>query len=423
MARLVGANLRARVGALVALSVTAFAVARTAGAAGIGAFTLLRVLPWLTGLVLSNGVYAAAPYFLSGPHRAERGFRTTLPAMAVGAGVAGAVMWACATPVIAPLLFKGIPEGLVAVAGISVLTQLVETTGKACSQGYGDLTGSNRVILLEELIFLPWYLLLLGCGAGSYAAIVFALPLGDLTTSTLAWGRLARRGYFSDVRLPSLSLVKQVSHYGLRAEVGSVMQTLNARLDFVIVAALVGPAAVGVYAIASRYAELLRLPSLALNYVLLPSYARSGATLARAEARRAVRRLWWTAAAAAVPMAVLAPFVLPLVYGSQFRASSGPALILLIGLTGVMVNGIVAAYLAGVGRPGLTSVAMGAGLVVTVALDLLLIPHLGVTGAATASAFAYLTTTAVLAVVFHRWSSAGDQPLGAPTPSVPVEVS
>lgn len=421
-ARGVGSNLQARVAALVALSVAGLVVARTAGAPGVGAFTLLRVLPWLTGLVMSNGVYAAAPFFLSGPDRAERGFRTTIPAMAVAAGVAGSVLWSATTPVFAASLFNGVPQGLVAVAGVSVLTQLVESTAKACSQGYGDLRGSNRVIVLEELVFLPWYALLLTSGAGTYAAIILALPLGDLTTSSSAWMRLWRRGYFEGAGRPSLNLARQVSRYGLRAEVGSVMQTVNARLDFVLVAALIGPAAVGVYAIASRYAELLRLPALALNYVLFPAFARAGPVAARKQTSRALLRLWWTPISAAVPMAMLAPFVLPLVYGAEFRGSSGPSLVLLAGMSGVVVNGVITAYLSGIGRPGLSSLAVGAGLVITVVLDLLLIPPYGVMGAAAASTTTYLTTTAVLLVAFHRLGAAPVQHATTPTAPDTLEV-
>jgi len=398
----VGANLRARIAALVALGVAGLVVARTAGAPGVGAFTLLRVLPWLTGLVMSNGIYAAAPFFLSGPDRDERRFRTTIPAMAVGAGLAGAALWGITTPLFSAALFKGVPTALVAVAGVSILTQLIETTAKACSQGFGDLPGSNRVIVLEELLFLPWYGLLLASGAGTYAAIVFALPLGDLTTAAIAWSRLWRRGYFDGAGRPSLHLAAPVSRFGLRAAVGSIMQTVNARLDFVLVAALIGPKAVGIYAIASRYAELLRLPALALNYVLFPAFARAGTVAARAETTRSLARLWWTPLAAAVPMALLAPYVLPLVYGDEFSGSSGPALVLLAGMSGVVVNGVVTAYLSGIGRPGLGSMAIGCGLAITVVLDLLLIPRVGVMGAAAASTATYLTTTAVLLVAFRR---------------------
>ena len=398
----VGANLRARVAALVTLGVAGLVVARTAGAPGVGAFTLLRVLPWLTGLVMSNGVYAAAPFFLSGPDRGERRFRTTIPAMAVAAGLAGAALWAIATPLFSDALFEGVPTTLITVAGVSVLTQLIESTAKACSQGSDDLTGSNRVIVLEELVFLPWFGLLLLSGAGTYAAIVFALPLGDLTTAIIAWSRLWRRGYFDGAGRPSLHLAVQVSRFGLRAEVGSIMQTLNARLDFVLLAGLIGPKAVGLYAIASRYAELLRLPALSLNYVLFPAFAGLGAAEARAETRKSLRRLWWTPLATAVPMALLAPYVLPWVYGDEFGGSSGPALVLLAGMSGVVVNGIVTAYLSGIGRPGLGSIATGVGLVITVVLDLLLIPRFGVMGAAAASTVTYLTTTAALLVAFRQ---------------------
>jgi O-antigen/teichoic acid export membrane protein len=422
LVRLVGANLRARLLALAALTVTSLVVARTSGAAGVGELTLFRVLPWLTGLALSNGVYAAAPYFLSGPDRGEPRYRSTIPAMAVAAGVVGGLAWAAATPLTAGGLFPGVPPVLVAAAGVSVLTQLVESTGKACSQGSGDWTGSNRVIVLEELLFLPWYAGLLGTGTSTAAAIVFALPLGDLSTAIPTWVRLARRGYFTDAWPVSVRLARNVSRYGLRAEVGSLMQTLNARLDFTIVAALLGPKSLGIYAIASRYAELLRVPSLALNYVLLPTYARDGGMAAAGGASRALRRLWWTPLAAAVPMALLAPIVLPLAYGADFHASAAPAYVLLAGLSGGVVTGIASAYLAGTGRPGLGSVGIGAGLAVTVVLDVLLIPRWHVMGAAVASTAAYLTTAAVLMALFRK-ASATPRPKTPTAKDRPLQVT
>jgi O-antigen/teichoic acid export membrane protein len=100
-------------------------------------------------------------------------------------------------------------------------------------------------------------------------------------------------------------------------------------------------------------------------------------------------------------VAVAAPVVLPLVYGPAFSAATIPTWILLVGMAGGSVYGVLSAFLSGIGRPGLTSIAQAAGLVVTVALDLALIPHLGIIGAATASTFAYLTTAGVLFVCFR----------------------
>jgi O-antigen/teichoic acid export membrane protein len=63
----------------------------------------------------------------------------------------------------------------------------------------------------------------------------------------------------------------------------------------------------------------------------------------------------------------------------------------------------------GIGRPGLNSVGLGAGLIATLVLDILLIPRFGATGAAVASAVAYTTSTLALIWFFLHlgWPSRG----------------
>ena len=77
-----------------------------------------------------------------------------------------------------------------------------------------------------------------------------------------------------------------------------------------------------------------------------------------------------------------------------------PAYILLFGLVGEGVAGLVSAYLYGVGRPGANSLALGVSVVVTIALDVTLIPRYHAVGAAAASAVAYLTSSAALVVCY-----------------------
>ena len=87
------------------------------------------------------------------------------------------------------------------------------------------------------------------------------------------------------------------------------------------------------------------------------------------------------------------------------QASAGPgcaAALLLVVVSAVVVAGLITAYLYGVRRPGLNSLAVGVGVIVTVVGDVLLIPPFGVMGAALASALAYLTTSGTLLVCFYR---------------------
>ncbi len=394
-------NLAARVGAIGALWAASLLVARTGGAAAVGTLALLRVLPWFAGLLLSCGLYGAAPYFLSGPGRNEPRYRATLPTMAAAAGVAGAVLWMVTVPFFGPRFLPELSHSLMLAAGIAVFTQAMETTAKCCSQGFDDMAGSNRIIVLEELLFVPIYGIAAAAGASPYLAMIIALPLGDVLCGGSGWVRLRRRGYFRGAGRPSVQLARHIAGYGTRAELNSVTLLLNGRLDFIIVTYFVGPGALGIYAVASRTAELLRLPSLAINYVLYPAYARLSPSAAAVQARAAIRRTWWVPVVLAVPAAAATPVVLPLAYGHSFRAAVIPTWILLVGMAGGSVYGVLSAFLSGVGRPGLTSIAQAAGLVVTVALDLTLIPRLGIAGAAIASTFAYLTTTCVLIACFH----------------------
>jgi O-antigen/teichoic acid export membrane protein len=403
----VAGNVVARVAALAALLLVSLVVARTAGPAGVGVLVMLRLLPWLTGLLLGLGLYAAAPYFLSGPSREDQGYPTTLAAMAVCTGTVGGGLWVLAAPVLRHQFFPGLTPAVVALAGVTVLTQMLETTAKACSQGTGDLHGSNRIIVIEEVLFLPAYGLLIWSGVPTFAAMVLALVAGDVLNAAQGWARLVRRGFFRDRRRASWAHVQRVAQYGVRAQLGSLALLLNARLDFALVGAMVGPAQLGVYAIASRYAELLRLPALAMNYVLYPAYAREGAA-AETNVRATLARAWWIPLAGAVPMALAAPVVLPLVYGDAFRAGVVPTWILLVGLAGGGITGVLTAFLSGNGRPGLASAAVGSGLVVTLALDLALIPPFGIKGAATASTVAYLTTAAALLLFFRAVTHRGD---------------
>jgi O-antigen/teichoic acid export membrane protein len=256
-------------------------------------------------------------------------------------------------------------------------------------------------MVAEEASFLPVYLLLLPFGHGS-TTLVVALVIADVMVALAIGERLRRVGFFRGWGRPNVRLGREIAVYGMRGQLGGLLSLVNLRLDVAILGAIAGPAVLGVYAIASKYAELLRLPGLAVTYVMYPAFARDGHRDARARTRALLGPAAWVTAAAAVPLALAAGFVLPLVYGHDFASAALPAWILLAGLVGESVTGLITAYLYGVARPGLNSLAIGAGVVVTVIGDLTLIPPYGAVGAAIASAVAYLTTCATLLTCFLR---------------------
>lgn len=395
-------NVAARVAALASVFVATLWLARGGGPAAVGVYVLLHVLPGLIGFIASCGLPGAVAYFLAGPARADRRLPLTIVSMALLGGAAGTLVWVAAAPLLERVLFPGLSVGLVLLAGALVLTRLIVTTAKSCSQGSEDLPGSNLVIFMEEFMFLPAYGVVWSLGARGSAAVVAGLVVADLATSTFAWTRLVRRRFFHGALRPSRQLARHVAGYGLRAEVGTLVSQLNLRLDYIILSALTSPAVLGVYAVASKYAELIRIIGMALSYVLYPRFAKDGLVKAVANARRFIPRAGLVTAAAVVPLWLAASFVIPAVYGAAFTSAVVPAQIILLGLTLDGVAGVITGFMYGVGRPGLNSLAMAFGLVATIALDVALIPNFGMIGAATASAIAYITTALALVVLYWR---------------------
>ena len=397
-------NISARIASLASVFVATLLVARGGGPAVVGAYALLRVLPSLFAMIFSAGLPNAVAYFLAGSHRHDRQLPFTVVAMALGGGLTGAALWVALTPLLGPLLFPNLSLALVFLAGGAVVTRVLVVTSKSCCQGNDDLSGSNRLIVLEELMFLPAYGLLWLAGLGGYAIVVVGLQLADLGTFTFGWTRLKRRGFFRLAARPSRSLARQLAGYGMRAQVGGIITQLNLRLDFVILSLLTGPAVLGIYAIASKFAELVKIVGMALSYVLYPRFTKDGPANALVRARRLLPRAGLLTAGLIVPLWIAAGFVIPAFYGSAFEPAVLPARIILLGLALEGVGGVITGLLYGVGRPGLNSWAMAVGFVATLALDLLLIPPFEANGAAAASAVAYLASGLALVIFYWRLS-------------------
>jgi O-antigen/teichoic acid export membrane protein len=389
------ANVLARIVALASLTLATILVAHAGGPKLLGELTLLRVLPGLVGVLVGCGLPSAAPYFLAKRDAREAPrVRTTILVMTLIGSLAASACWLAMTPALHHLFFKDWHDGVVIAAAVPVFSQLWVATGKSYLQGENDMRGANWAIAAEEAAFLPVYVGLLPVLHGT-ALLMTALVGADLLVTVGIALRMARKGFLRGWGKPDARLGWKICRYGLRGQVGGMLSLVNLRLDVAILGALVGPGTLGVYAVASKYAELLRLPGLAVTYVLYPRLAVRDRREAAKDVASLLPRSFVLTALAAIPLAAAVP-LLPMVYGDAFRGAMIPAYILLFGLIGEGVAGLMSAYLYGVGRPGANSLALGVSVVVTIALDLLLIPQYHAVGAAVASAAAYLTSSAAL---------------------------
>lgn len=407
---LVAGNMAGRVGALASLGLATILVARVGGPELVGAFTLVRILPGLLCHLSNGGLPAAAPYFLARDELAEGGGRSrvrpTLAWLTVIGAVAAAVVWLALTPLLFLVFFKSFGIWVTLAAAVPSFTQGFVSVGKGLLQGTDDQNGASLAIAVEEFVFLPIYVVIL-LGWHGPGALITGLVLADLAATAWIARRLARRGYFRGWGRADRRLGRTIAGYGFRGYAGQLIDLLQLRFDMALLGALAGPKVLGVYTVASKFAELVQLPGLAVNYVLYPDFAREDRRSAARRTAALILPALGVSVLAALPLALIAGTALPWVFGDVFDDAVVPTYIRLAGVVTFGVTGLIMAYLYGVGRPGAASTGQGIGLLVVVVLGALLIPAHGAVGAAVATSVSFIATTAALLAWFQHVKNKG----------------
>jgi O-antigen/teichoic acid export membrane protein len=256
------------------------------------------------------------------------------------------------------------------------------------------LTGSERfadAAMLEVIqsvgaaVMIGATLMILPTVEGMFAAFVVATGVSG-SIGVLRVNRLGVRWF----GWPKRAVLTRLIHFGLRAAVGSAFQFLTYRLDFALVNLLASTQALGIYSVASRFAELLWVLPGAVGGALFAVRSRDPGAESAGQTARAFWGAGTVTVAGAVALALAAPIALPLLYGEAMTAAVAPLLILVPGAVLLGTSAVVANDVAARGRPGLISAIAIAVATLTVVLDIVMIPWLGIAGAAAASSIAYL---------------------------------
>lgn len=268
-------------------------------------------------------------------------------------------------------------------------------------RGRGDLAVWNIMRVMPNVGWLAILIAALALGKTNpqWVAGGFLAALGFLFFPALAVTRCRVPGPF----LPDHRLWKPMLAYGVPSAAGSVPQMFNLGLGQMLMAALLAPRLLGLYAVATAWSGATAPATSAIGAVVFPRVACEPFASAQAETLGRVMRLGSLAAAGmSVVVMIAAPVAIPLLFGNRFTPAVPAALILSFrggvgGLNMIMEEGI-----RGLGDTKAILWSQLIGLVVTaVALSLLLRPY-GIVGAAIASLLAYIAVTVSLVVCIQR---------------------
>jgi O-antigen/teichoic acid export membrane protein len=245
------------------------------------------------------------------------------------------------------------------------------------------------IVLLGALHVHSAALFLVVYGLSSVAALGLMQPIAPIAL------RFVRRDL-------SVERIKEIFRFIRPVLVQSIFFAVWFSSDLIMVQHFMAPRATGNYAVAKALVNVLILAPTAIGTAILPRIARLGEQSA---ARHMATAIIFTGFATIplVAMAVLlGPRLVLIVFGSKYPDAAEPVAILAVGMGIYGFYTVLGSIWVGLGRPIIDSVATGAAMACTLATGIILIPQIGLVGAAMAFTFGAAIRLIVISV-FTLW--------------------
>jgi O-antigen/teichoic acid export membrane protein len=373
-------------GLLSVLSIaTGILVARWLGPVGKGVFSGLGLLQ--SGVAAATGgVGAAITYLLTKKARTIPGLMSPLSALLFLVSI---LTWA-------GLLAWGASHGYSStwlIFFISVPASVILSWQGYLFLGLGRVGLLNKVSLARALLLLILLYLgikvfdrgvdgsLVAWAVASYASaayvVIYALRLGRPEG-----GQRLRNDLWEMIR------------FGSRSTLDGILGFLAYRIDSLVIIGFLGAAGFGMYSVAVAGGEVLYMISRSVARASAHAIGSANLSESAEVTAKAVRTTTAAIGAMALVLFLVAPLFVKILYGDKFAAAILPFRILLPGVIAFAPAGIFSSFFSyQLGRP-MFGVYLTLGLLVIESAGcLVLVPRLGLAGAAIASTFTYFVST------------------------------
>lgn len=272
---------------------------------------------------------------------------------------------------------------------------------QAILRSAGRILEGSAITAVRSVLLLAGAVTAIEAGWG-IPGVVVLYALVELLTAAFTTVASARLGLLQVHDPLSRPVARQLAAYGARGHVGTMLQGLNYRLDVFLLAFFLRPSDVGAYTVVVGVAEFLWMIPNVLGVILLQRSAAAADSEAIRTTAFATRTVCALTAMSCAVWFIGAEPLLRLLFGSRFEVGAAALRILLPGIWALALWKTLANDLAGRGLPQYKSYTAGIGVIATISLDILLIPRLGIEGAALASCAAYGLTSLAMVLLYRR---------------------
>ncbi len=389
-----------RVVALAGNVLSGLLTAKFLGPSGRGELAALIVAPAIIAPICTLGLHASLIYNVRrDPENASRYFGTAL-LMLLGTGLIGTTasmlliqfwlgnQYSASTIDFARLILLIVPLNVISPSFAAVL----EANGK-----FGT---SNSVIYVQALVTLALLAILAFTGlltphAAALCYSGFAIPIFFYISYQACKILKPTWSFAAPFR-------RSLLRFGIRFYGVDILGVASSFLDQFIVVLFLSPADVGNYAVALSLTRVLQVAQGAVSTVLFPSIAGQDLPSVVDMVGRAVRVTSMVNLLGAICLSVAGPYLLTMVYGTKFEPAVTPFLILLFEAVFSSAARTLAQAFSASGRPSAVTGMELAGVASSISGMVVLVPHLGIVGAAYGAMFGGIVRLAMSIALFRK---------------------
>lgn len=384
---------------LVAAFAINLAVSRTLGDTGKGLVTLLVYVPSVLYSISHLGMGGATQYFISRKDGSPRAHFSNVLMFPLLTGVLAIAVF-CVGYDIWRSSLDNLPLSMMAAALVAVPLMTVYELSSQQLVAHGRILQKSIIDVIQTYsgllaIMIVLFVLPDRSGQKVFAGYVLGWAIGAAASCCLTMRIVGAP------TKPSWRLFTRTFRYGVWVYVNSALIYLLTRADFFILVALQSSLGLGgVYSVAAGLTAPLIMVPYAVQTVFFPKASAQSDEDANRSTAFYFRQLIIVMTGLAIGAALLSHPVL-LLFGGNFVKGQVPMLILLVATILKGTGGILSVHVLGRGRSGQMTAVTAATLAVALILDFLLIPSLGMIGAATAIVCAYVLQNALLVLLFR----------------------
>lgn len=370
-------------GLLVSVATTTM-VARYLDVASFGEYSLLAVVFALLTGVSTGSLESVAVRELAAQEEPEPGAFERLIGLRLALSTALALL-VLGVAFLVPLS-GDLRLAVLLLAGVSVAGAL-QGTLVTVLQARLQFTLPAAVDVATRVVMLAGYaavlLWLVPPGEPRVAAAVAPLLLGTVFGAALTWGILRRRGIRLGIAFDRVGWRRLAAETVPLAAL-QVLGIVNYRLDIVVLGALRGAEAAGIYGIAYRFVDAALPLAAFFAAALFPLLARDTAGSA-IRAQRALTTVVLAVPFVVAPLVLLAPVLVQIVGGGDYAPAALPLRILALSLPFSAVAMLLVSLVVARRRERAVLPLVVLSILLNLTLNLALVPAFGVAGSATAT--------------------------------------